>query len=80
MEEFNNTYKNHLYIQAVEPHEFMQLYFSAVRLKDIAKKGGGVRPLGMPTIADQLKGMDIFYASGCALQQLVAKLNPVLQG
>ena len=34
----------------------------------------------MKAMTDKLKGMGIFHASGCTLQQLVEKLNPVLQG
>ena len=53
MEAFVKDYKNHLYKlwNRMNSGSYMS---PAVRLKEISKKGGGLRPLGIPTIADRI--------------------------
>ena len=49
MEEFDRDYKNHLYKlwNRMSSGSYIP---PAVRLKEIAKKGGGLRPLGIPKL------------------------------
>ena len=53
MEAFERDYKNHLYKlwNRMSSGSYIP---PPVRLKEITKKGGGVRPLGIPTIADRI--------------------------
>lgn len=53
IEEFDKDYKNHLYKiwNKMSSGSYMP---PAVKLVEIEKKGGGKRPLGIPTIADRI--------------------------
>src|SRR5690625_5535788 len=53
LEEFRKNYKNNLYKlwNQMSSGSYMP---PAVRLMEIPKKDGGVRPLGIPTVADRI--------------------------
>lgn len=53
LKEFHKDYRNHLY--KLWNRMSSGSYFPpAVKLVEIPKKGGGLRPLGIPTIADRI--------------------------
>jgi RNA-directed DNA polymerase len=53
LEEFHSLYKDHLYKlwNRMSSGSYMP---PPVRLQEIPKKGGGLRPLGIPTVADRI--------------------------